>query len=106
MIFNRKFGIPDALQSLQPGAHWVLSGDLYEGLSWDSQDKEKPSEENINLEIERLQSEYDALNYQRSRKEEYPDFKDYLDGIVKNDQGQIDLYIASCLAIKEKYPKP
>jgi len=40
-----------------------------------------------------------------NRANEYPDFKDYLDGIVKGDQAQIDKYIADCLAVKAKYPK-
>lgn len=106
MIFNRIFGLPDALTSLLPGAQWVLSGNDYEGLEWRSADIEKPSEEILLAEVERLQAEHDALSYQRSRSVEYPDFKDYLDGIVKNDQEQIDAYIAACLAVKAKYPKP
>lgn len=40
------------------------------------------------------------------RASEYPDFRDYLDGVVKGDQTQIDKYIADCLAVKAKYPKP
>jgi hypothetical protein len=36
---------------------------------------------------------------------EYPPITDYLDGVVKGDQTQIDKYIADCLAIKAKYPK-
>jgi len=40
------------------------------------------------------------------RKKEYPPMADYLDAIVKNDQAQIDKYIADCLAVKVKYPKP
>ena len=43
--------------------------------------------------------------YQEKRKPEYPPSEDYLDGIVKNDQAQIDKYIADCLAVKVKYPK-
>jgi len=43
--------------------------------------------------------------YADKRLKEYPDFKDYLDGIVKGDQAQIDKYIADCLAVKAKYPK-
>jgi hypothetical protein len=39
------------------------------------------------------------------RREEYPPATDYLDGIVKGDQTQIDKYISDCLAIKEKFPK-
>ena len=44
--------------------------------------------------------------YKRQRAAEYPDFRDYLDGVVKGDQAQIDAYIAACLAVKAKYPKP
>lgn len=40
------------------------------------------------------------------RASEYPPMADYLDGIVKGDQNQVDKYIADCLAVKEKYPKP
>jgi len=48
----------------------------------------------------------DIRTYVEKRQAEYPDFKDYLDGIVKNDQAQIDKYIADCQAVKAKYPKP
>lgn len=40
------------------------------------------------------------------REREYPPMADYLDGVVKGDQAQIDKYIADCLAVKAKYPKP
>ena len=43
--------------------------------------------------------------YQRDRKAESPPMENYLDGIVKGDQTQIDKYISDCLAIKEKFPK-
>jgi hypothetical protein len=33
------------------------------------------------------------------------DNTDYLDGVVKGDQTQIDKYIADCQAVKAKYPK-
>ena len=46
------------------------------------------------------------LTYVEKRAMEYPLITDYLDGIVKGDQAQIDKYIADCLAVKEKYPKP
>jgi len=39
------------------------------------------------------------------RLKEYPDFKEYLDGIVKGDDAQIQKYINDCLAVKAKYPK-
>lgn len=46
------------------------------------------------------------LTYAEKREREYPPMADYLDGIVKSDQAQIDKYIADCLAVKAKYPKP
>jgi hypothetical protein len=39
------------------------------------------------------------------RANEYPDFREYLDGIVKGDNAQIQKYINDCLAVKAKYPK-
>lgn len=46
-----------------------------------------------------------ALTYSQKRASEYPPMADYLDGVVKGDQAQIDKYIADCLAVKAKYPK-
>lgn len=106
MMYERSFGIADALQSLTPGALWALSGDSISGLDWFSEDIERPTDLAILQEVDRLQTEYDALKYQRLRAAEYPDFKDYLDGVVKGNQEQIDAYIAACQAVKEKYPKP
>ena len=43
--------------------------------------------------------------YAELRAREYPSMADYLDGVVKGDQAQIDAYIAACQAVKAKYPK-
>ena len=45
------------------------------------------------------------LTYAQKRAAEYPPMTDYLDGVVKGDQAQIDKYIADCQAVKAKYPK-
>lgn len=103
---NKVFGITDALSSLAPGSVWTLRGESVDGLEWLSVDVDQPTLDQINIEIARLQSEYDALEYQRLRAPEYPDFKEYLDGVVKGDQAQIDAYITACQAVKAKYPKP
>ena len=102
----KKFGVTDALISLVPGAQWAMEEEDYERLIWLDETYEKPELADLEAEIVRLQSEYDALEYQRLRAPEYPDFREYLDGIVKGDQAQIDAYIAACQAVKEKYPKP
>lgn len=47
-----------------------------------------------------------ASEYQRQRAAEYPPMADYLDGIVKGDQAQVQAYIDACIAVKAKYPKP
>jgi hypothetical protein len=44
--------------------------------------------------------------YQQLRLLEYPPITDYIDGVVKGDQQQIQEYINKCLAVKDKYPKP
>jgi hypothetical protein len=103
---NRIYGIPEALQSLKPGAQWVLSGDNYSGLEWLDTEQTQPTEQECATEAARLQAEYDALEYQRLRAPEYPPITDYLDGIVKGDQEQVDAYVAACQAVKAKYPKP
>jgi hypothetical protein len=43
--------------------------------------------------------------YKAKRAAEYPPFTDYLDGIVKGDNTQVQAYIDACLAVKNKYPK-
>ena len=43
--------------------------------------------------------------YADKRRREYPPVKEYLDGLVKGDQAQMQAYINKCLAIKAKYPK-
>jgi hypothetical protein len=47
-----------------------------------------------------------ATEYQRQRAAEYPPITDYIDGVVKGDQAQVQAYIDACLAVKAKYPKP
>ena len=52
-----------------------------------------------------VQAYIDANAYKAKRVAEYPPITDYLDGVVKGNQVQIDKYIADCLAVKAKYPK-
>lgn len=92
----------NALTSLRPGAQWVLRGD---DLEWLDTEQTQPTEAEITAEIARLQAAHEANEYQRKRAAEYPPMSDYLDGVVKGDQAQIDAYIAACLAVKAKYPK-
>ena len=56
-------------------------------------------------EAEALRPKPTAPSYQELRAAEYPPMTDYLDGVVKGDQAQIQAYIDACLAVKAKYPK-
>jgi len=100
-----------AILNLRPGAFFSVNGECYDGLRWLEPPvyeggQPKPKEEEILEELERLQQEWEDTEYQRLRAKEYPDFKEYLDGIVKGDTEQIQAYIDACLAVKAKYPKP
>jgi hypothetical protein len=56
-------------------------------------------------EAARLQAIADANAYKAKRAAEYPPITNYIDGVVKGDQAQIQAYIDACLAVKAKYPK-
>ena len=39
------------------------------------------------------------------RRNAYPDYRDYLDGIVKGDAAQVQKYVDDCMAVKARFPK-
>ena len=58
----------EAIISLRPGARWHMNDDV---LVWEDEEQVEPTEEQLNTEIARLQSEYDSQDYARKRKAEY-----------------------------------
>ena len=91
----------NALQSLRPGAEWVLRGDE---LEWLDTEQTQPTEAEIQAEITRLQAEYDAQAYARSRAAEYPAIGDQLDALFHAGVFPAEM-AAQIQAIKDKYPK-
>jgi hypothetical protein len=91
--------VVDALKSLRPDAQWVLRGDVIE---WFDVEQTQPTEEELGVEIARLQAEYDAKEYQRQRAREYPSIADQLDTLY---HGGYDAWRATIQAVKDKYPK-
>ena len=59
----------------------------------------------VEIDMGLIQAEIDANAYKDLRAAEYPPMTDYLDGIVKGDNAQVQAYIDACLAVKSKYPK-
>lgn len=55
--------------------------------------------------VAKKESLINSLTYAQKRAAEYPPMANYLDGIVKGDQNQVQKYINDCLAVKAKYPK-
>ena len=94
-----------AILNLVPNAAFSLVGDDLADIDWQD-DRDMPSEADILAEAEVCLQEWADTEYQRQRAAEYPPIEDYLDGVVKNDQAQIDAYFAACQAVKTKYPKP
>ena len=63
-------------------------------------------EDIVTARVEELEKERGSKAYQMERMLEYPPIEDYLDGVVKGDDAQIQEYIDKCNAVKAKYPKP
>jgi len=49
-----KYDITQALNSLKPGAEWVLRGNDYSGLEWLDSSQTKPTETEVNSKISEL----------------------------------------------------
>jgi hypothetical protein len=96
---NISFFIDDYLTS-QP------DGQPDQVLRWNAEKLgPQPTQEQLNATWAIKVAADNAIAYKAKRAAEYPDFRDYLDGIVKNDQAQVQAYIDACLAVKAKYPK-
>ena len=91
----------NALMSLRPNAEWNMVGDT---LEWLDTNQTQPTESEIQAEITRLQAEYDAQAYARSRVQEYPPIGDQLDALFKAGVFPADM-AAAIQAVKDKYPK-
>ena len=92
--------ISDALQSLRPKSQFAVRGDVIE---WLDTEQTKPSQSEIDAEVIRLQAEYDALDYARKRKAEYPTIEELVVALYDtDDKAAVDEKRA---AVKLKYPK-
>lgn len=92
-----------ALLNLRPGAEWELNGDTYEGIIWrDGNILEKPTKEEVEGEVLRLENEYINNEYQRLRQREYPSFADQFDLLY---HGGYDAWKDAIQQVKAKYPK-
>jgi hypothetical protein len=90
-----------AIHSLRPNAEFSMRGNT---IIWHDANQTQPTDTEIETEITRLKTEYDAKEYQRQRASEYPSWEKQLEKIY--DDG-IDAWKTEMVdPIKAKYPKP
>ena len=65
-----KYDLADAIQSLKPGAGWVLRGRDYSGLEWMDESQTKPTETELNNKLTALDAAEPArlLRVERDRR--------------------------------------
>ena len=59
----------------------------------------------VEIDLDLVNTWVDPEAYKNLRAAEYPPITDYIDGIVKGNNAQVQAYINACLAVKAKYPK-
>jgi len=86
--------IQDAIYALYPNIKSMVGNDAFDADG-----------NSVSYDLSIAQAYIEQNSYKAKRQAEYPAITDYLDGVVKGDQAQIDAYVAACLAVKAKYPK-
>ena len=98
--------IPFALQSLRPGAQWVLRGSEYSGLEWLDKEQSQPAQIEVEEEIERLNLLKENLQYRRDRLREYLSIEEQLDLLYWDGVNGTTNWSDHITSVKENHPKP
>ena len=92
--------ISNVMFSLVPNAIWSVKNGV---LRWNDNSVTQPTEAEIQTEMIRLQTEYDAQEYARNREAEYPSIAKLTVAMYdEDDKAAID---AKRAAVKKKWPK-
>jgi hypothetical protein len=100
-MINRPTKI-QAIISLVPGAEVSVINETE--IIWHNPEVAPVTQEQIEAELVRLNSVYDAAEYQRNRAPEYPSLGDQLDALFHAGVFPADM-AAQIQAVKDKYPK-
>ena len=92
----------EAIIAIKPDAQVSNSGNDINKITWHDGNPTNITYDQILTKQAELQADYDANQYQRDRKKEYPSIEDQLDDIYHNG---IDGWKATIKATKDKYPK-
>ena len=88
------------IQSLRPKAEVTIRDGVE--IEWLDSVQTQPTDAEIATEDARLQAEYDAQAYARSRKAEYPTIEECVHAILDDDLAALQV---KRQAVKDKYPK-
>jgi predicted RNA binding protein with dsRBD fold (UPF0201 family) len=97
--------ISKAILSLLPDAKFSIEDNNYDKIVW-LDDRAKPSINEIQAELIRLQDLYDSSEYQRQRSKEYPTLQEQLDMQYWDLINGTTTWQDKINEIKTKYPKP
>ena len=93
--------IADAIQSLNSSATYRVEDGV---ILWLDTTQTQPTDAEIQVEVTRLQAEYDSLAYARSRKQEYDKLNQWEMQFDDNRDGT-STWVDSINEIKERFPK-
>ena len=88
--------------AIKSDAQVTINNEDINQITWHDDNPTGITNEQILAKQTELQTDYDAKEYQRKRKAEYPAIEDQLDDIYHNG---IDAWKANIKIIKDKYPK-
>ena len=98
------------------GAEWSLNGSPTSKAEFDSgftmhklNGKKTPTWADLQKKLKVMQAEYDALEYQRTRKPLYPSIEDVTVALAEKAEGDATMWdeiTKKRQAIKKLYPKP
>jgi hypothetical protein len=92
----------DALQSLRPGAEWVLRGD---DLEWLDQNQTQPTDAEIDAEVARLTALEPACIATENRRAAYIAEADPLFFKAQRGEATMEEWQAKVADIKARFPK-
>ena len=99
--YTTVFKTSHALKSLKPNAQWTIRSGV---IDWHDVEQTEPTQAEIDAEIIRLQAEYEAQAYARSRKTEYNQLNQY-EMQFDDKEDSTTTWVDKINEIKGRHPK-
>jgi len=92
-----------AHSNLRPNSKFTMIGEKI--VDWKDDENDPPSQEEIDVEVKRIEAEFEAQAYARQRAVAYPSVGDQLDMIYKDMKNSTTTHAEAVEAVKTKFPK-